>query len=90
MKDHIFAWTWTCDFIVMLMSFQTISSINYMLQSMIITFLVRTALIAEWVAYINIYIGAYINRRTDLENDNFECLWLWLRSPLVYLDSFLA
>jgi hypothetical protein len=27
----------------------------------------------------------HANLRTDLENDNFECLWLWLR-PLVYLS----
>jgi hypothetical protein len=23
----------------------------------------------------------HANRQTDLENDNFECLWLWLRPP---------
>ena len=28
-----------------------------------------------------IYLSKYLqaNRRTDLEHDNFECLWLWLR-----------
>jgi hypothetical protein len=27
----------------------------------------------------------HANHRTDLENNNFECLWLWLR-PVVHVD----
>ena len=30
----------------------------------------------------------HANRRTDLENDNFKCLWLWLRLLRLSIDLF--